>query len=366
MSMHENSDDGVHPTSVHPTLGERVSRFIGVVTRDPIARADLDMSRVLDELKALGAEPIEDLTPAEARRQPTPADAVKALVERSGAEPADDGVTAHDILYPGADGDLPARIYRPAGDHGGRPIVLYFHGGGWVFADIAAYDAAPRAIAAKTGAVVVSAHYRQAPEHKFPAAHDDALDAYRWVLEEAAMLGGDPARIAVMGESAGGNLAINVAIAARDAGLPAPVHQVLVYPVAGVDMATPSYAINEHAKPLNKAMMGWFLGHVLSDAQSQDDPRLDLVGRADLAGLPTTTLVTAEIDPLRSEGWALTEKLRAAGVEVNAIDYEGVTHEFFGMAEVVRDARLAQEAVARDLMAAFDANERGARAARAL
>lgn len=365
MSTHDNGDDDGRQGGPQPTFGERFSRFIGTVTRDPGARADLEMTRVLDELKAMGAEPIEDLTPAEARRQPTPADAVRSLAAKAGLEIPDDGVTAHDISYPGAEGDVAARVYRPAGAEGGLPVVLYFHGGGWVYGALDAYDAGPRAIAARTGAVVVSAHYRQAPEHKFPAAHDDAFEAYRWVLEEWETLGGDPARIAVMGESAGANLAINVAIAARDAQLPAPVHMALVYPVAGVDLATPSYVINEHARPLNKAMMGWLLGHILPDAQSASDPRLDLVGAARLDDLPSTTLLTAEIDPLRSEGQALGAKLRAAGVAVNAIDFEGVTHGFFGMAAVVRDARHAQEAVSRDLKAAFDAHERDARAARA-
>lgn len=349
-----------------PGVGEQITRMIGALRGDPTARADLDMTRVLDALRALGPEPIEDLTPEAARRQPALPDAVRALMAEGGVTPAPDGVVAHDVRYSGADGDLPARIYRPAGDGALRPIVLYFHGGGWVLADLDAYDATPRAIAARTGAVVVSAHYRLAPEHKFPAAHEDALEAYRWVIEEAEALGGDPSRIAVMGESAGGNLAINVAIAARDEGLPLPTHQVLITPVAGVDMETPSYQINEHARPLNKAMMGWFVGHALADAQAQEDPRIDLVGRADLSGLPPTTLITAEIDPLRWEGQALAEKLRAAGVAVNAVDFEGVTHEFFGMSEVVRDARLAQEAVARDLVAAFAADERWARVGRAL
>jgi len=349
-----------------PSVGEQVARFLGAVRGDPVARADLDMTRVLEELRALAPEPIEDLTPEAARRQATPSDAVKAVIEKAGLEIAPDGVISSDVRYPGAEDDLPARIYRAFGDGTARPIVLYFHGGGWVFADLDAYDATPRAIAARTGAVVVSAHYRLAPEHKFPAAHDDAIEAYRWVIEEAEALGGDPSRIAVMGESAGGNLAINVAIAARDQGLPPPTHQVLITPVAGVDMETPSYQINEHARPLNKAMMGWFVGHALADALAQEDPRLDLVGRADLRGLPPTTLITAEIDPLRWEGQALAEKLRAAGVAVNAVDFEGVTHEFFGMSEVVRDARLAQEAVARDLLAAFAPDERWARVGRAL
>ncbi|GLK80240.1 alpha/beta hydrolase [Methylopila turkensis] len=361
MSMHDHAD--VH---VHPSLLERGRRFIGAVTRDPNARADLDVARVVDQLKALGQQPIEDLTPEEARRQPTVADAVRAVRAEVAIEPAPREAFAHDVSYPAAEGDLPARVYRPAGVEGQLPIVLYFHGGGFVLGGVAAYDAAPRAIAARAGVVVVSAGYRLAPEHKFPAAHDDAVEAYRWVLEEAAALGGDPARVAVMGEDAGAALALHVCVAARDEGLPLPVHQALICPMAGVDLETPSYAINEHARPLNKAMVGWFFGHALPDAQTQDDPRVDLVGKADLSGLPPATLVTAEIDPLRSEGWALAEKLRDAGVAVNAIDYEGATHGFFGMGEVARDARLAQDAVARDLACAFARDERWTRIGRAL
>jgi acetyl esterase/lipase len=349
-----------------PTLGERVSRILGVVLGDPAAKAELDMARVLEELKALAPEPVEDLTPQEARRQPWLAHAVRSLTRKAGAALPDAHVRAHDVVYPGSDGDLPARIYRPEGAEGGLPIVLYFHGGGFVLGDLDSYDAGPRAIASRANVVVVSACYRRAPEHKFPAAHDDAVEAYRWAIEEAEGLCGDGQRIALMGEGAGANLAINVAIAARDLGLRPPVHQALIYPAVGVDMETPSYVVNEFARPLNKAMMGWFIGHALLGADQQQDPRIDVVGRADLSRLPSTTIVTAEIDPLRSEGQALAERLRAAGVSVNAVDYEGVTHDFFGMGDLVRHARSAQEVVARDLAAAFAQAERGARSGRAL
>jgi acetyl esterase/lipase len=349
-----------------PTFGERVTRIIGAVAGDPIARAELDMARVLDELKALGAEPIEDLTPEEARRQPTPADAVSSLMAKFGIPPADAEIRSRDVLYPGAECDLPARIYQPPGGDGPRPLILYFRGGGWVFADLDDYDSSPRAIAARTGAVVVSADFRRAPEHKFPAAHEDAVAAYRWVVERATELGGDGERFAIVGESAGGNLAINVAIAARDQGLTAPKHLALIYPLAGVDMSTPSFRINEHARPLNKAIVGWLLGHALLGVDQKEDPRLDLVNRADLHGLPPTTLLTAEIDPLRSEGHMLADKLRGAGVAVNAVDFEGVAHGFFGMGDLVRHARSAQELIGRDLGQSLAPLERGARVGRAL
>ena len=146
------------------------------------------------------------------------------------------GVTSKDITYLGAAGTLPARVYVPSGDLKNLPVILYFHGGGFVIANIDTYDAAPRSMSKLARAVVISADYRLAPENKFPAAHDDAFAAYKWVIEHAKDFGGDGERIAVMGESAGANLAINVSIAARDSAIQMPVHQVLVYPVAGTDI----------------------------------------------------------------------------------------------------------------------------------
>lgn len=350
----------------NPTFGERVTRIIGAVSGDPIARAELDMARVLDELRALGAEPIEDLTPDEARHQPTPADAVSSLMAKYGIPASDDFVQSQDVTYAAAECELPARVYRAPGGDGVRPIVVYYPGGGWVLSSLDDYEASARAIAARTGAIVVAFETRKAPEDKFPAAHDDAVAAYRWALDQAEALGGAPDRVAVMGESAGGNLAINVAIAARDREMVPPVHLALIYPLAGVDMTTPSFRINEFARPLNKAIIGWILGHALMGVDQKEDPRLDLLGRADFSGLPTTTILTAEIDPLRSEGLDLGERLRSSGVTVNAFDFEGVSHGFFGMGDIVRHARSAQEIVARDLCASFGSDERGSRIGRAL
>ncbi|MFC3691345.1 alpha/beta hydrolase [Chenggangzhangella methanolivorans] len=349
------------------TFGERVTRLLGVVAGDPTARAELDMARVIDELKALGAEPIEDLTPEEARSQPSPADAVSSLMARYGISDPDEEVRTRELRYPGADGELAARLYTPAGVASGPlPLVVYYPGGGWVLSDLDDYDASARAIASRTGALVLAVETRRAPEHKFPAAHDDAVAAYRWALEKAEELGASPGQIAVAGESAGGNLAINVAIAARDREMTPPVHLTLIYPLAGVDLTTPSFRTNEFARPVNKAMIGWYLGHALLGVDQKEDPRLDLVGHADLSGLPPITLLTAEIDPLRSEGHELADKLRSSGVAVNAVDFEGVSHGFFGMGAIVRHARSAQELVASDLRSAFGFEERGARAGRAL
>lgn len=174
----------------------------------PPAKPDADMQAVLDQLAALGGKPIETLTAVEARKQPTPADAVKALLKKQGksADPQRVGKVESRMIG-GAVGQIPAKVYWPAGN-GPFPVVVYFHGGGWVIADADVYDATPRALVNLAHCVVVSVNYRRGPEHKFPAAHDDANAAYAWVLKNAASVNGDPAKVAVVGESAGGNLAV--------------------------------------------------------------------------------------------------------------------------------------------------------------
>ncbi|WP_144152209.1 alpha/beta hydrolase [Paraburkholderia sp. BCC1885] len=323
------------------TIADTLKGMIGL---DPTAHADADMKAVLDALKSLNPKPIEECSVAEAREQPTPADAVRHLLTQAGHAgrlPLEvEAVRSDDMLIPGAVGSIAARVYRPAGD-GPFPLILYFHGGGWVIADLDVYDATPRSIAAKSNAIVVSAHYRQAPEHKLPAAHEDAYAAWRWIVENGAGLGGDPTRIAVMGESAGANLAINVSIHARDSGQPMPLHQALIYPVASNNIVSISYEENRNAKPLNKKMMLWFVQNVINDESDLSNPLINVVS-ADLSNLPPTALVTAGIDPLRSDGEKLAEKLRDAGVGVEHRNYRGATHEFFGMAAVVQAARDAQ------------------------
>lgn len=322
----------------------------------PLDHPDSDMRKVLDKLASLGGQPIETLTPEQARRQPTPADAVLAILrERHVEVPPTLGVATSEITIQGAAGTLPARLYRPErSDRGDLPLVVYFHGGGWVIADLNVYDSTPRAMAKFANCAVLSCHYRQAPEHKFPAAHDDAFAAYQWAIANAASLGADPQNIAVMGESAGGNLAINVAMRARDEGVQAPVHMALIYPVAGADMTNQSYTANATAKPLNKPMMEWFVGHVFNDlSEPKNDPRINLVERADLKGLPSATIIRAEIDPLAEEGELLTRKLKDAGVDVRGDTYRGCTHEFFGMGLVVKDAAIAESFVAHELKRAF-------------
>lgn len=314
-----------------------------------------DMQKVLDKLASLGGKPIETLSELDARRQPTPADAVKAVMTDMGLSTAPDpAVATKDVMYPAGAGQQKARIYTPAGATGPLPVILYIHGGGWVIADIDVYDSSPRALAKAANAVVVSIEYRHAPEAKFPAAHDDANAAYKWVLANATQWGGDPKRVALVGESAGGNMAVNVAIAARDKGWPAPTGVVAVYPVADSNLATASKLKYAAAKPLNTPMLGWFFAKTLAQPNNATDPRLNLVA-ANLKGLPTTTIILAEIDPLHDDGANLAEKLKAAGTPVEVREYPGVTHEFFGMGSVVANAKAAVDYAAQRLKGGFGA-----------
>ena len=250
-------------------------------------KANADMQAVLDELASLGGKPIETLTPAEARKQPTPTDAVVSLLKKQGKDTSPTalvpGVTSVDREIPGAAGNIPARIYTPDGP-GPFPVVVYFHGGGWVIADKQVYDGGARGLAKQANAIVVSPDYRRAPEAKFPASHDDAVATYKWAAANAASLKGDPKRMALAGESAGGNMAVATAMAARDMKLTPPLHVLAVYPVAQTgDLNTKSYVDSATAKPLNKAMIEWFVDKLLAKPDDKKDPRLDLI-HANLTG----------------------------------------------------------------------------------
>lgn len=303
-----------------------------------------DMKSVLDQLKALGAKPVEQLTPAQARAQPTPVDAVKKVLisqHKPTTPPAD--VTTQDVTYPAARGPQPARIYTRVAKTTAkaRPLIVYYHGGGWVIADINTYDGGARGIARQTGAVVVSCEYRHAPEAKFPAAHDDAVACYKWATANARNWGAS-GKVAIAGESAGGNLAIDTGIAARDQRLVKPSALLLVYPIAGSDMTTASYSDSANAAPLSKAGMMWFVKHVFATPSQAKDARIDVYRSANLRGLPPTVIINAAADPLRSDGELLAAALSRAGVATVRKVYPGTTHEFFGMDAVVSSAKQAQ------------------------
>jgi acetyl esterase len=318
-------------------------------------KAEASMQKVLDALKSLNGKPIETLSPEQARLQPTPTDAVKKLlVEMKKSTAPEPGVTVKDLSMPvAAGGTIPLHVYIPDGAGAGPlPVMMYYHGGGFVIADTKVYDASPRALAKMAKAIIVAVDYRRAPEHKFPAAPDDAFAAYNYTLAHAKEWGGDPTRVAVGGESAGGNLATVVSLMARDKKVQMPVHQLLVYPVVDNDMNRPSYQQNANAKPLNKPMMAWFFKHYGADAKS---PYALPLKNASLKGLPPATVIAAEIDPLRDEGKAYADKLQQAGVKVDYKLYDGVTHEFFGMGAVVPKAKDAEQYAADALKKAFDA-----------
>jgi acetyl esterase/lipase len=317
-------------------------------------KPDAQMQAVLDALTSLQAKAFHTLSVSEARLQASPADAARTVQRDRKVSPYPEAkVATKDFAIPTAGGALPARAYIPEGD-GPFPVVLYFHGGGWVVADLNTYDATPRALALGSKALVVSVDYHHAPESKFPAQHDDAWAAYKWLVESVHTLNGDAKRIAVAGESAGGNLAANVALMAKEQKTTMPVYQLLVYPIAGNDTNTPSYQQNANAVPLGKADMEWFISNVFTSKDQTSDPRVNLVDRQDLGGLPPATVVTAQIDPLRSEGQTYANNLKAAGVKVNLVNVDGVTHEFFGMAKVVDQSKAAVDAANADLTEAFD------------
>ena len=320
---------------------------------DPTGRADADMLRVLTAYQASGAKPVQTLAVAQARDQPSIEDAA-ASVARQEVRPTQPHVArVYDTQVQGATGPLAARVYDPQTTRGPAPVILFFHGGGWVLGNLDTEDATDRVLANSTGAIVLSVAYRLAPEARFPAAQDDAAAAYKWLVQNAASIGGNSRALALAGESAGGNLAIDTAAFARDTHLRAPIHELLVYPVVGTDLHTPSYEQNAAAVPLGRAAMEWFLAQTTNGPDDLRDPRLNVVGAAELRDLPPTTIVSADIDPLRSEYVALSQKLKASGVDVQQRTFRGVTHEFFSMGVVVPQAREAETFAAGRLLTSF-------------
>ena len=261
--------------------------------------------------------------------------------------PGPEVATVREITIPRSAGDIPARVYEPVPDP--PATVVYYHGGGWVIGSVDDWDAVCRAIAVESGCRVVSVEYRLAPEHPFPAGHQDAYDAFVWVAENLA--GGKP--VIVAGDSAGGNLAAATAIRARDEGGPPIALQVLVYPVVDHDFTTGSYEQYRAAGLiLNEAEMHWFLDHYLPNRADRDDPRFAVLHAADHSGLPPAYVLIAELDPLRDEGLAYAAKLEAAGVPVTVRRYEDQIHAFFGMVNIMESANQAVAEVAEAIRAA--------------
>ncbi len=281
---------------------------------------------LLAMLEEAGGPDISEQTPEEARA----AIANFAMMQAGAPEPA----RVEDRTVPGPGGDIPIRIYASAGDN--LPVVMYFHGGGWVLGDIDSHDGTCKQLLAELGeAVVVSVHYRLAPEDKYPAAADDCYAAAAWVAENGAEIGADGSRMAVAGDSAGGNLSAVVSQMARDKGGPAIAAQVLHVPVTDHSYDTPSYTENAEGKLLTRASMVWFWDHYLPSAQAGQEAYASPIKAADLSGLAPALIQTAEFDPLRDEGEAYGAAIEAAGGDVTVHRYDGVVHDPFMMFAVI-------------------------------
>jgi acetyl esterase len=307
-----------------------------------------EAQKVCDLIVSSGRPPIETMSPPQARAvylaskpilQPDP-EPVAELTELAATGPA---------------GPIRLRLYRgrPAGQNTAQPVLVYFHGGGWVIGDLESHDQVCRAFANAVPCTVIAVDYRLAPEHKFPAAVDDAIAATRWIAANAATLGIDPRRIAVAGDSAGGNLSAVVCLDARDRREAMPVLQILIYPSTDMAMATASLEQFAEQLPLTRKGMRWFVDHYLRSAEDVKDWRASPSRASSLRGLPPALVITAGFDPLRDEGEAFAKALSEAGVPVTLERFEGQIHGFLTMGRIIADSRRAIDLAAAALRKAF-------------
>lgn len=303
---------------------------------DPQAKAFLDL---------LGErEPTSALTPGQNR--------VRAAELRRLAGPAEPVAKVEEYLIPVKNGEIKVRVYTPEGE-GLFPIFIYLHGGGWVFGDLDNADSPCRSLANQAECIVVSVDYRLSPEYKFPTPLEDCYAAARWVADHAREWNGDPTRIAIGGDSAGGNLAASVSLKTKDQEGLTFVAQILIYPVTDFSFSTSSYETNGEGYFLTRDSMEWFIRQYLNEEEDKLNFYAAPLQAEDLSKLPPALVITAEYDPLRDEGLAYANRLRQASVQVEYICYEGMIHGFFWMAGIMDKGKQAIEQVAHHLHSAF-------------
>lgn len=308
---------------------------------------DPNVQTMLEAMAAQGAPAFHEVSP----------EAARVLVREMGMPGEPEPVeSVADRTIPGPGGDIPIRVYTPKGALP-FPVLVFFHGGGWVICDLETHDGVCRALTNAAGCVVVSVDYRLAPEHKFPAAVDDAFAATEWVAANASAIGADASRIAVAGDSAGGNLAAVVSQIAKGRGGPHLAFQLMIYPVTDHNFDTASYIENADGYFLTKDGMKWFWDHYLPSEEAGQDPQASPLRANDLSGLPPALIITAEFDPLRDEGEAYAARLAEAGVPAKNTRYDGMIHGFFSMAALLPQARQAIDEAATALREAFAAVE---------
>jgi acetyl esterase len=304
---------------------------------------DPDATRILEAFRASGRPPYEAMTLDAARAAYAAGRAATVPEPHAVAETVE-------LSAEGRFGAIPLRLYRPVTKvRSPLPALVYFHGGGWVFGDLDSHNGVCRHLAAGAACAVVSVGYRLAPENKFPAAVEDAIDATGWVRAHAAQLGLDPIRIGVGGDSAGGALAAVVCITLRDAGEPVPRCQLLIYPVTDLAMTTRSHDELAEGHLLTRASLLWFAGHYLTDQAERSDWRASPLRADSLADLPPSFVLTAGYDPLRDEGEAFAARLAASGVRVTTWRIPGQIHGFLPMGKVMSCAGPILDTLARYL-----------------
>jgi len=288
--------------------------------------------QMLMRLADLTGERLRSSTPERARLK------ARRTAEVTGGRPRPVG-RVEELRLPGPAGELAGRIYTPGEPSRPGPLLVYFHGGGWVVGDLDTHDSACRFLATEAELPVLSVEYRLAPEHPFPAPVEDAHAAFRWVVENAASLGADPARIGVGGDSAGGNMAAVICCLARDEGERLPAMQLLLYPATDGTRHRPSRRLFADGFHLTAEDMDWFEARYVPEKDLLDDPRVSVLLTESLSGLPPAYVATAGFDPLRDEGEEYASRLREAGVEVALRRHSALTHSFANMTAVSRTAR---------------------------